>query len=160
MPRPRYVVRSSPIHGQGVFANVDLPGGVVLMEYRGARIPRAEARRRDAELTASGHTFLFDINDDWVIDGSVGGNAARFVNHGCDPNLEPLIHVDVDGDERRDKVLFHTLRPIAAGEELTFDYGIVLAVPHTAALKRRWACRCGSPRCRGTMLAERPRPRR
>lgn len=156
----RYVVRASPIHGKGVFAAVDLPAGATLMEYKGARIPRDEARRRDAALTASGHTYLFDINDDWVIDGSVGGNAARFINHGCDPNCEPLIHVDIGGDARRDKVRIHTLRAIRAGEELTFDYGIVLAVPHTARIKKLWACRCGAPRCRGTMLAPKPARRR
>jgi SET domain-containing protein len=55
-------------------------------------------------------------------------------------------------DRRRDKVEIESLRDIRAGEELTYDYGITLAEPHTARLKQLWACRCGAPNCTGTML--------
>ena len=157
--RPRFVTRRSPIHGRGVFAAVDLPAGARLLEYRGLRIGRERAAELDADLTEAGHTFLFTVNDSTLIDGSVGGNSARWMNHSCEPNCLAQVHVDIDGDESRDRVLIETLRPIAAGEELTFDYGIVLAVPHTPRLKRVWACRCGSPRCTGTMLKPRARRR-
>ena len=156
---PRFVTRSSPIHGRGVFARVDLAPGEMLMEYRGRRIGRATAAALDEALTLSGHTFLFTVNDSTLIDGSMGGNSARWMNHSCDPNCLAQVHVNIDGDEARDKVLIETLRTIRAGEELTFDYGIVLAVPHTARVKRIWACRCGSPRCTGTMLKSRPKRR-
>jgi len=155
----RFVTRRSPIHGKGVFARVDLPAGVQLLEYRGKRIGRERAAELDPKLTEAGHTFLFTVNDSTLIDGSVGGNSARWINHSCEPNCLAQIHVNIDGDELRDRVLIETLRPIRAGEELTFDYGIVLAVPHTTRLKRIWACRCGSPRCTGTMLKSRPRVR-
>jgi SET domain-containing protein len=152
---PRLVVRRSPIHGRGVYANRALAAGERLIEYRGRRIAPA---RGDSARTRSGHTFTFALNDDWLIDGSVGGNSSRWINHGCAPNCEAVIHVDIDGDAKRDRVWIHALRPIRRGEELSFDYDIVLALPHDARMRRLWACRCGAPQCRGTMLAPKPRP--
>ena len=155
-PARRFAVRGSAIHGRGVFALVDLPAGLRLMEYTGRRITRAEFEARDPDITASGSTYLFTLNDEWLVDGAVDGNSARFINHSCDPNCVAEVHVDVNGDPRRDKVWIETLRPIRAGEELTFEYGIELAVRHTARMKRIWECRCGARACTGTML----RPKR
>ena len=56
------------------------------------------------------------------------------------------------GDRRRDRVFIEARRAIKAGEELTYDYGITLDEPHTARLKKIWACRCGARKCTGTML--------
>ncbi|HET7845657.1 MAG TPA: SET domain-containing protein-lysine N-methyltransferase [Xanthomonadales bacterium] len=144
-------VRQSPIHGRGVFANRAFRAGERIIEYRGARIPRSEAVERETP----GHTFLFTVNEHWVIDGAERGNSARWINHGCEPNCAASVHVDIDGDERRDRVFIEALRSIRRGEELTFDYRIELPVAHTAARRREWACRCGAPGCRGTMLAPR-----
>ena len=158
MKRPtgrRLVARRSPIHGRGVFALRPLRAGERVIEYRGARIPRAEALVRETP----GHTFLFTVNAHWAIDGGRDGNSARWINHACTPNCEAVVHVDLDGDERRDRVFIETLRAVRAGEELTFDYAIELPVPHTRAREREWPCRCGGPGCRGTLLAVR-RPRR
>jgi uncharacterized protein len=151
VPVRRIAVRRSPIHGRGVFATRPIARGERVLEYRGARIPLAEALGRDTP----GHTFLFTVNAHWAIDGAVRGNSARWINHGCAPNCEATVHVDIGGDERRDRVFIAALRKIRAGEELTFDYRIVLPVRHTAARAREWSCRCGAPRCRGTMLAPR-----
>jgi len=153
MPVPRLVVRRSPIHGRGVHANRELAAGERLIEYRGRRVARATASRDDATRTRSGHTFTFALNDDWLIDGSIGGNSSRWINHGCAPNCEAVIHVDIDGEAKRDRVWIHALRRIRRGEELTFDYDIVLAAPHDARMRRLWSCHCGAPQCRRTMLA-------
>lgn len=147
----RLAVRRSPIHGRGVFATQALAAGERVIEYRGVRIPRAEAQRRETP----GHTFLFTVNEGWAIDGGRHGNSARWINHSCDPNCEAVVHVDLDGDERRDRVFIETLRPVRAGEELTFDYRVELPVPHTRARAREWPCRCGAASCRGTLLAPR-----
>jgi SET domain-containing protein len=65
---------------------------------------------------------------------------------------------DDDEDPARDAVFIESMRAIKAGEELTYNYGIVLDEPHTSRLKKLWACRCGSPKCTGTMLQpKRPR---
>ena len=157
MPR-RLALRRSPIHGNGVFATCDIPAGIELIEYKGRLLRIAQADRIYADTSGTGHTFLFTLNERYLIDANVGGNVARWINHGCDPNCEAFVHESADGDPRRDRVVIESRRPIKAGEELTYDYGIVLEEPHTARLKRAWACRCGAAACTGTML--RPRPRR
>ena len=80
------------------------------------------------------------------LDGGRGGNSSRWINHSCAPNCE------AEEDERK-RVFLHALRDIAAGEELFFDYGLVVDGRYTAKLKAEYACHCGSPNCRGTMLA-------
>ena len=155
MPR-RLALRRSPIHGNGVFATCDIPAGIELIEYKGRLLRIAQADRIYADTSGTGHTFLFTLNERYLIDANVGGNVARWINHGCDPNCEAFVHESADGDPRRDRVIIESRRAIKAGEELTYDYGIVLEEPHTARLKRAWACRCGAAACSGTML----RPRR
>jgi SET domain-containing protein len=150
--RPRFVRRQSPIHGHGVFANVDLPAGIELIEYRGERITPDDAAERYGDNRGSGHTFLFTANANWLIDGNQGGNLARWINHCCEPNCKAEVHVDINGDERRDKVWISTLREISAGEEITFDYAIVMPGEVTPEERVQWACRCGAPGCSGSML--------
>lgn len=153
----RIVTRRSPIHGNGVFAARDLPKGVRLVQYRGRVITDAQADRRYDGSSDSGHTFLFILNDDYVIDANFDGNAARWINHSCSPNCEAVIDEHAS-DRRRDRVFIETIRPIKAGEEISYDYGIVLDEPYTARLKKIWECRCGSRKCTGTILKpKRPR---
>lgn len=154
MSLPRIVVRRSAIHGRGVFANVDLPAHARLLEYRGERIDSAEAFRRYGDNSSRGETYLFAVNAHWLIDGSVGGSSARFVNHSCDPNCEAVIWVDIDGDERRDRVYIESLRLIRKGEELTFDYALGLSHGIDETDRERWRCRCAAVQCRGTLLSE------
>ena len=149
--------RRSQIHGNGVFALTDIPAGTLLAEYKGERLTHAQADRRYAGTVDTGHTFLFTLNDEYVIDANVGGNIARWINHSCAPNCVPLVVEDPQGRLARDKVVIESKRAIKAGEELTYDYGITLDEPHTARLKKIWACRCGSPKCIGTMLKPKKR---
>ena len=148
----RFARRRSPIHGHGVFALRALAADEHLMQYRGKRVPADEVKQRFDDTGASGHTFLFSLNAQYYIDGNDGGNLARWINHCCAPNCEAVIHVDINGDEARDRVLIHALRPIAAGEELSFDYAIELSCEPDEAMRRAWACHCGAAQCRGTML--------
>ena len=140
-----YVVRRSTIHGRGVFAARAIPKGTRIIEYTGRRISNAAANRRypDREATPT-HTFLFELDDDMVIDAGQGGNAARWINHSCDPNCEA---VDEEG-----RVFIESIRAIAAGEELGYDYRINLDERHSPGEKRRWPCFCGAARCRRTLL--------
>ncbi|MDE1895057.1 MAG: SET domain-containing protein-lysine N-methyltransferase [Xanthomonadaceae bacterium] len=148
----RIVARRSPIHGNGVFATRAIPGGEEVIEYKGRLLTHAEADELYGDGGETGHTFLFTLNDDYIIDANQHGNSARWINHSCAPNCRALVAESASGDPRRDKVVIETIRAIRPGEELTYDYGIVLEVPHTARLKKRWACLCGSPRCSGTLL--------
>ncbi|WP_206207999.1 SET domain-containing protein [Ahniella affigens] len=124
-----------------------------LMLYQGERISSDEAVGRYGDNTSLGSTYLFAVNEDWLIDGQVGGNSARFINHSCEPNCEAVIWVDINGDSRKDKVWIETLREIETGEELTIDYALELASAAVHPDLKAWQCRCGQPNCRGSMLA-------
>ena len=150
MPK-RIAQRRSPIHGNGVFALVDIPKGTELVEYRGRRMTHAQVDRLYADVADNGHTFLFMVNDKYVIDANFEGNIARWINHSCRPNCEAVIE-ESDGGPRKDRVLIQSIRTLRAGEELTYDYGIDPGERLTPSLKRLWTCRCGSRGCIGTML--------
>lgn len=142
----RIQVRRSGIHGKGVFALQPIEPGETVIEYKGELISWEEAQRRHPhDPSDPNHTFFFHIDDEHVIDGKVNGNAARWINHACDPNCE--------ADEQGSRVFIKALRPIAPGEELFYDYGLIIDERYTPKLKKEYACRCGSPHCRGTMLA-------
>jgi SET domain-containing protein len=148
----RIVTRRSAIHGNGMFAATDIPAGTRLIQYKGKLLTQAESDELYGDGADTGHTFLFSLNDDYVIDANQQGNSARWINHGCAPNCEAVVDEDAGGDRRRDRVFIESIRDIRKGEELTYNYGIVLGVAHTRAMKRIWACRCGAPQCTGTML--------
>ena len=151
MPR-KIATRKSAIHGNGMFAVAPIKKGERLIEYRGELRTHAQVDADEGGDVVSGHTFLFTLNDEYVIDGARGGNSARWINHSCNPNCEALIE-EAEGDDRtKDKVFIEAIRAIKPGEELTYNYGITLAERHTPRLKKIWACRCGSKNCTGTML--------
>ena len=142
---PLIEVRSSALHGLGVFAARHIRRGTRIIEYLGERVSHAEADRRYEEKDAGdAHTFLFIVDTRTVIDAGVGGNDARFVNHGCDPNCESVI------ENRR--VYIEAVRAIEPGEELTYDYQIQREPDDPPDVDAVFACRCGSERCRGSML--------
>lgn len=149
-----YIVGASTIHGQGVFAARDLPPNHTLMQYRGRLLTHAQADASFNENVDSGHTFLFTLNDHYVIDAGVGGNSARWINHSCDPNCQAVVLESPRGNPAGDRIVIQTIRAIQAGEELTYHYGIKLAVPHSKRLKRIWACHCGARNCTGTLLVQ------
>jgi uncharacterized protein len=142
----KIVVRQSGVHGKGVFAAVSIEAGTRLIEYKGERISWKEAlRRHPHNPDEPNHTFYFALDDGGVIDGKVDGNSARWINHSCAPNCE--------AEEIEGHVYIHALRDIEAGEELFYDYGLVIDAKQTNKLKREYECRCGARKCRGTMLA-------
>lgn len=141
----RIQMRRSDVHGNGVFAVQDLAEGETLIEYKGEVINWKEALRRHPHDPAQpNHTFYFHIDDGRVIDGNVKGNDARWINHSCEPNCE--------ADEVDGRVYIKALRNIAAGEELNYDYGLIIDEPYTPKLLSEFPCWCGSEACRGTLL--------
>lgn len=142
--------RASEIEGTGCFARRHIPKGTRIIEYLGQRIPQSVVEERSTvavddlgEIIEETKVYMFYVDWRTTIDGGVNGNDARFLNHSCDPNCKSTI------EDRR--VFIDALRDIAPGEELTFDYK--LDVNASSEAKKRYACRCGSPNCRGTMLA-------
>jgi SET domain-containing protein len=138
-------VRNSPVHGRGVFAVAAISKGARIIEYLGDRVSHKEADDRYEDHDESdNHTFLFIVDKHTVIDAGVGGNDARFINHQCEGNCESVI------EHRR--VFIDATRDIAAGEELGYDYEIGREKDDPPNVDEIYACRCGSPKCRGTML--------
>ena len=140
-----YRIRRSKIHGTGVFATRPIRQGDRVIEYQGERISHAEADRRYQHKDDSdNHTFLFTVDSRTVIDGGVGGNEARFINHSCAPNCESVT------EDRR--VYIEAVRDIEPGREISYDYMIAREAGDPPDIDTVFACRCGSPACRGTML--------
>jgi hypothetical protein len=143
--KPRVAVRNSPIHGRGVFAVNAIAKGARILEYTGERMSHAEADRRYGDLhDGSSHTMLFAATDKVVIDATKRGGPARWINHSCAPNCE--------ANEEDGRVFIDAIRPIRPGQELSYDYNLVLEERHTPKLKREHPCHCGAPKCRGTLL--------
>ena len=142
--------RKSGVHGRGVFALEAIAEGETLIEYVGEIISWKEAlRRHPNDPSDPNHTFYFHIDEDRVIDALHGGNSSRWINHACNPNCE--------ADEQDGRVFIKALRDIAPGEELNYDYGLMIDEPYTKKLKAEYPCWCGSKRCRGTLLAPKRR---
>jgi uncharacterized protein len=150
---PRIVVRSSGVHGKGVFACAPLAPGELILEYKGDIISWPEAlERHPHDPDQPHHTFYFHIESGQVIDGNVGGNISRWINHSCAPNCE--------ADETGGRVFIRALHSIAAGQELFYNYGLSIDARYTAKLKKEFACCCGAPNCSGTMLTPKTKAKR
>lgn len=144
--KDRIEVRESAVHGKGVYAIAPIAAGERIIEYKGERISWETAlERHPHDPNDPNHTFYFSLEDGDVLDAKYGGNRSRWINHACEPNCEAR--------EKNGRVFIHALRDIAPGEELFYDYGLVIDGRQTKKLKKEFACYCGSPNCRGTMLA-------
>ena len=142
----RIQIRRSGVHGKGVFAVQPIAEGEVLIEYTGEIIGWQEAQdRHPHDPLQPNHTFYFHVDEDRVIDANFGGNSSRWINHSCDPSC---FADEVDG-----RIFITALRNIAAGEEINYDYGLIIDERYTPKLKAEYACWCGAAQCRGTMLA-------
>jgi uncharacterized protein len=136
---------TSGIHGRGVYARADIPSGTRVIEYIGERITKAEAARREARRVAEqrrggeGCVTIFSLNERYDLDGRGARNVARLINHSCRPNCR--------AEAIRGHIWIVACRDIAAGEELTFDYGYSF---------KEWPlhpCRCGAPNCVGYIVS-------
>lgn len=144
--QPYHIVRTSKIHGRGVFAKRPIRKDIRVLEYTGPIISEKEADEVGITTDKAGHshTMLFQVSKKRVINGNEGGDA-RYVNHGCDPNCE----TEQDGDQ----IFIKSLRAIKKGEELVYDYHLQVPGKITDKVKKEYACFCGSPKCRGTQIA-------
>jgi SET domain-containing protein len=151
---PMIRVRNSRIHGKGVFATRRIRKGTRIVEYIGERLSHEEADRRYEDHDENdNHTFLFIVDKKTVIDAGVGGNAARFINHSCEGNCESVIE--------KGRVYIEATRTIQQGQELGYDYEIGREPDDPPNVDEIFACRCGTAKCRGTMLwpPKRPEPK-
>ena len=141
-----YTVRRSPVHGRGVFATETIPRGERIIEYKGQRVTWDDALKRpDSDPDDSAHTFLFEIEDGRVIDARVRGNAARWINHSCAPNC-------ITFEDDNGHVYIEAKRTIKPGEELSYDYRLIVDGRLSKKERAAYTCRCGKRNCRGTLL--------
>ena len=149
-PNPWFVVRNSKVHGKGCFARRDIPKGTRISEYVGDRITWAEADKRyEGYDVNDNHTFLFIVDPRTVIDGGVGGNDARYINHSCGENCSSTVE--------KGRVYIDANVDIKKGEELGYDYQIGRDKNDPPNVDEIYACRCGAKNCRGTLLAPKDR---
>lgn len=148
-PNPYFELRTSKIQGTGAFAIRPIRKGTRVIEYTGQRISwRTADKRYDDEKMGRHHTFLFTVDEKVVIDGAVQGNDAAYINHSCDPNCEAITD--------RKRIFIEAKKAIPAGAELVYDYQYERSDDHTPGDEKFYACRCGSPKCRGSILAPLP----
>lgn len=128
--------RHSPIHGMGCFAIANIAKGTRIIEYVGQKISKAESLLRCEE----NNEYIFSLDEQFDLDGNVGWNPAKFINHSCSPNCEAEL---TEG-----RIWIVALREIQPGEEISFNYGYELEN------YKEHLCRCGAANCLGYIVAE------
>lgn len=128
--------KNSAIHGMGGFARRKIKNGEPVIEYIGEKISKTESLRRcEAE-----NPYIFQIDDEFDLDGNVGWNPAKFINHSCAPNCEAQFFDDM--------IWIMAKRDIEPGEEITFNYSYDLED------YKEHPCKCGAANCVGYIVAE------
>uniref|UniRef100_A0A5S6QIL3 [histone H3]-lysine(4) N-trimethyltransferase n=1 Tax=Trichuris muris TaxID=70415 RepID=A0A5S6QIL3_TRIMR len=132
----------SKIHGWGLFAMEDIGPDEMIIEYVGQKIRMAVAERREEiyEKRGIGSSYLFRIDNEWVIDATNHGNMARFINHSCAPNCYAKV-ISVNSQKR---IVIYSKQNIRRGEEITYDYKF----PRE---DEKIPCNCRSFNCRGSL---------
>lgn len=139
-----FEVRESKIHGKGIFAAKDIPKGTKVIEYVGEKITKEEAEiRADVQLERAekdndGAVYIFELDDNYDIDGNVEWNTARLINHSCNPNCETL--------DEGEFIWIISIRDIKKGEEISYNYN------YDFDSYKDHPCKCGSENCVGFIL--------
>ncbi|XP_035536543.1 histone-lysine N-methyltransferase 2A isoform X2 [Morone saxatilis] len=133
-------VYRSPIHGRGLFCKKTIDAGEMVIEYSGNVIRSVLTDKREKYYDGKGiGCYMFRIDDYEVVDATVHGNAARFINHSCEPNCYSRV-ITVDGQKH---IVIFASRRIYCGEELTYDYKFPIE-----DASNKLPCNCGAKKCR------------
>ncbi len=141
-------IKTSGVHGKGMFAKKDITKGTKIIEYIGQKITRSEGDRRSEKRIKkylnskqTGSVYIFELNKKYDIDGSFLYNKARYINHSCKPNCEVRIS--------KGKIWIMSTKNIKKGEELNYDYGYEFDkddyMDHI--------CKCGASKCIGYIMS-------
>lgn len=146
MPKSLCKVKNSKIHGRGLYATADIEEETQIIQYVGEKITKEESTKRaleweeQARETGEGLVYIFELDDTYDIDGRLGENPARYMNHSCDGNCEAI---NYDGE-----IWIVARKDIKKGEELVYDYGYDMEhfLDHP--------CLCGADNCIGYIVRE------
>jgi uncharacterized protein len=146
MSKPLCKVKNSKIHGRGLYATADIKEETQIIQYVGEKITKEESTKRaleweeQARETGEGLVYIFELDDTYDIDGRLGENPARYMNHSCDGNCEAI---NYDGE-----IWIVARKDIKKGEELVYDYGYDMEhfLDHP--------CLCGADNCIGYIVRE------
>jgi uncharacterized protein len=146
MSKPLCKVKNSKIHGRGLYATADIEEETQIIQYVGEKITKEESTKRaleweeQARETGEGLVYIFELDDTYDIDGRLGENPARYMNHSCDGNCEAI---NYDGE-----IWIVARKDIKKGEELVYDYGYDMEhfLDHP--------CLCGADNCIGYIVRE------
>lgn len=129
----------SRIHDWGLIALEPIKKDEMVIQYVGEYIRHhvADKREKRYEVQGIGSSYLFRVDDDYIIDATKKGNLARFINHSCDPNCCAKV-ITVENSK---KVAIYALKDIGMGEEVTYDYKF----PYEEDKIR---CLCGAKNCK------------
>ena len=151
-------IKGSGIHRHGAFARKDIPKGTRIIEYIGIKVTKEESemieqechKRHLSDPKNHAGTYIFELDDEWDLDGDIPDNDAKYINHSCEPNCE----TEVVGES----VWIETIKDVKKGEEITYNYGFEIdeKKPH---LFKEHPCRCGSKKCAGFILSEKEWPK-
>ncbi|XP_035476375.2 histone-lysine N-methyltransferase 2B isoform X2 [Scophthalmus maximus] len=133
-------VYRSQIHGRGLYCKRNIEAGEMVIEYAGTVIRSVLTDKREQYYDSKDiGCYMFRIDDFDVVDATMQGNAARFINHSCEPNCYSRV-INVDG---RKHIVIFALRKIYRGEELTYDYKFPIEDENN-----KLHCNCATRRCR------------
>ena len=135
-----YKVKKSNIDKKGLYASKDIKSGVKIIDYVGKLITKKETQQ-NSKFDNTRDIYLFNINEKYDLDGDFKWNAARLINHSCNPNCE------VEGEGL--KLWISSLGEIKKGEELTYDYGFGYDADY-----KQFPCKCRSMNCVGYIVRE------
>jgi hypothetical protein len=125
--------------GLGVFATEPIRKGTFIIEYTGPLLTNKECDE------IPDNRYLFEVNARWTVDGSPRSNVARYINHSCRGNADPVI--------RDRRIRIKAIRNIEPGDEITYDYG----KDHFNAYIKPHGCQCD--KCRAKRRKERAEAR-
>lgn len=140
--KERVYLARSRIAGLGLYAKKAISMGEYIIEYKGEVIRSEVCEVREIRYTTQNRgVYMFRIDEDWVIDATMAGGPARYINHSCDPNCSTQI-ISAGAGACDKKIIITANRPISEHEELTYDYQFELE-----GATDKIPCLCGAPNC-------------
>lgn len=142
--RNNVLLARSKIQGLGLFASRDIEKSEFIIEYLGQLIRNEVGNRRERLYESQSRgIYMFRADDNWIVDATMYGGLARYINHSCEPNC--IAEVILYDNQKR--IIIIANRLIKKGEELTYDYKLDVETDKGS----RIPCLCGSQLCRKWM---------